>query len=522
MNYSQLQEKYMSRKSILASLFLICVGIVFGVILVSSFGGGIEAGFAGDPTVKLGAPRPITNSQFDLRNANRAFIEVSKAVTPTVVNVIVTTKAKEQSNDMQEFFHFFGPDYKFREPSPQQGSGSGVIISPEGYILTNNHVVDEAQDGGVEVILNDTRRLKARITGTDPTTDLAVIKVEGDNLPTAAFGNSDSLEVGEWVLAIGNPLGLSSTVTAGIISATGRNIGIIQDNQGYGIENFVQTDAAINPGNSGGPLVNLNGEVIGINSAIATTNQRYQGYGFAIPINLARSVAEDLIRFGKIRRGYIGVNIQSVDETTAKAIGLDRAKGVLIQGIVDDGAAKAAGLREGDVILSVDGREVNQSNELQSFIARKHPGDEVKLKVFRDGKTFDKILTLKERKDDKTASNDDGASERDEEGDARDNSPKSLTFEGLGFSVALPTRAQKKNAGIDNGIVVQNVRTYSEAFDRGLRDGDIIVEADKKELSSAREFKQIVDKRKPGDALLLRVKKGSDRTVFIALQIPKE
>jgi serine protease Do len=268
--------------------------------------------------------------------------------------------------------------------------------------------------------------------------------------------------------------------------------------------------------------VNLNGEVIGINSAIATTNQRYQGYGFAIPINLARSVAEDLIRFGKIRRGYIGVNIQSVDETTAKAIGLDRAKGVLIQGIVDDGAAKAAGLREGDVILSVDGREVNQSNELQSFIARKHPGDEVKLKVFRDGKTFDKILTLKERKDDKTASNDDGASERDEEGDARDNSLKSLTFEGLGFSVALPTREQKKNAGIDNGIVVQNVRTYSEAFDRGLRDGDIIVEADKKELSSAREFKQIVDKRKPGDALLLRVKKGSDRTVFIALQIPKE
>ncbi len=189
----------------------------------------------------------------------------------------------------RDFLHFFGPDFKMPEEEPSQGYGSGVIITPDGYIATNNHVVDDADKNGIEVVMHDKIRYKAKLIGTDPSTDLAVVKIEATGLPAAALGNSDNVQVGEWVLAIGNPLGLTSTVTAGIISAVGRSINIIQTQGGYGIENFIQTDAAINPGNSGGALVNISGEVIGINSAIATTNARYQGYGFAVPVNLLKS-----------------------------------------------------------------------------------------------------------------------------------------------------------------------------------------------------------------------------------------
>ncbi len=508
----------MSKKSVFAAIFLIFVGIIFGVVLVSSYRGGVEPAFAGDPQVKLGAPTPIKNPSFDAKGLNKAFVEVSKAVTPTVVSITVTTKAKgKQDGGVDEFFHFFGPDFKFKEPEPQQGSGSGVIISPEGYIMTNNHVVDDADEHGVEVVLSDKRRMNARIIGTDPTTDLAIIKVDGSGLPTAAFGNSDEVEVGEWVVAIGNPLGLQSTVTAGIISAMGRDIGIISDR--YRIENFIQTDAAINPGNSGGPLVNLNGEVIGINSAIATTNARYQGYGFAIPINLARSVAEDLIKEGKVRRGYIGVSIGPIDETTAKALGLGKARGVIVQSTEPDGAAEAGGIKESDVILTVDGKEVNSPNELQSYIARKHPGEQVRLSVYREGKTTEKTLTLRSRKKEALTAKNDDTDNEDRDID-HESGGKSVTLDKLGLSIKPLTTDDKKQLKVDNGVVVSDVKRFGEAFNRAIAEGDVIVEADKKEIYSPKDLKSIIDKHKSGDAILMRVKKSTGQTAFVAVQIP--
>lgn len=508
----------MSKKSFFGALALLTIGIIFGVILVSNFKGGIEPGFASDTEITLGVPRQIQSTGNEPIVSSKGFVQVAKVVRPTVVSIIVTTKAKDRSEDFKEFFRFFGPEFKFHEPEPSQGAGSGVIINPNGYIMTNNHVVEEADEEGIEVIFDDRKRMKAKIIGTDPSTDLAIIKVEGEGLPTASFGNSDSLEVGEWVVAIGNPLGLQSTVTAGIVSAIGRNIGIIRDS--YGIENFIQTDAAINPGNSGGPLVNLYGEVIGINTAIATTNARYQGYGFAIPINLARAVAEDIIKYGKVRRGYIGVNIQDIDETTAKALGLPRTMGIIVQGVVDGSAAQDAGIKEGDVILSVDGKEMNKANELQTYIARHHPGDEVTLKIFRDGKTFEKKVTLRSRKEENinTASKD---KNKEEESEREESAVKSLSLKELGLTVSSLTAQQKEQLKIENGVLVTDVKAYSEAFNRGLQEGDVILEADKKKIKSLKELKSIIDEKKPGDAMLLRVKKQDGTTRFLAVQIPK-
>jgi serine protease Do len=507
----------MSRKSILAALFLICVGIVFGVVLVSSFKGGVEPGFAGDPQVKLGGPTPIKHPNADAKAFSKAFIEVSKAVSPATVTITVTTKAKGKSDgDLNEFFHFFGPDSKFPQPEPQQGAGSGVIISPDGYILTNNHVVEGADENRVEVYMNDRHELKAKIIGTDPSTDLAVVKVDAKDLPAAAFGNSDELEIGEWVLAIGNPLQLQGTVTAGIVSALGRSIRIISDD--YGIENFIQTDAAINPGNSGGPLVNLNGEVIGINTAIATTNGRYQGYGFAIPINLARYVAEDIIKNGKVRRGYIGVTIGVVDDKEAKALGMEKAEGVLVQTLVDDGAAGAAGVREGDVILSVDAKAVNAPNELQTYIARKHPGDDVTLKIFREGKLMEKRVTLRSRKEEKLAAKDTETGSEEAAPDV-ESASKGMDFDKLGLTVRSINGSEKKDLHVDRGVLVTHVETFGEAYDRGLHEGDVILEADKKEVVSPKDLRAIFDKHKQGDAVLLRVKNSRGQMAFVAVQI---
>lgn len=508
----------MSRKSVLAAVFLISIGIIFGVVLVSSFKGSVEYGFAGDKEIKLGAPAPLKGQSFDAKTASKAFIEVAKAVTPTVVYITVKTRVRGGTDEFRDFFRFFGPEFRGREHPPVVGAGSGVIVHPRGYIITNNHVVEGADSDGIEVVLNDKRRFKASVVGRDPTTDLAVIKIDASDLPTASLGDSDGLEVGEWVVAVGNPLGLESTVTAGIVSAIGRGgVGVIRDS--YGIESFIQTDAAINPGNSGGPLVNLNGEVIGINSAIATTNARFQGYGFAIPINLARTVADDLIRFGKIRRGYIGVQIQTVDETMAKALGLEKVQGVIVQGVVEDGAAKQAGIKEGDVILAVDGRKVNAANELQTFIARKQPGDVVTLRIVRDGKQIDKKVTLRARADEGTATPTTDA--RPKESEPERETPKSITFDKLGFTVRGLSSEEKKGLEVDKGVLITDVQPYSEAHNRGLGRNDVILEVDRKEITTVKDLQDVLEKRKPGDSLLLRVRKSGGATAFLAVQMPQ-
>ncbi len=514
----------MSKRSVVASLALITIGIIFGALLVSNFSGGVGAGFADNKgDIKLGGPPPVTNASQDIKGASNAFIAVAKAVTPSVVFITVTTSGKsgDNRNMPHDFFHFFGPDFGNPEPQPSQGAGSGVILTPDGYIVTNNHVVDDADKDGIEVGLNDKTRYKAKLIGTDPTTDLAVIKIEAKNLPVAALGNSDNVQVGEWVLAIGNPLGLTSTVTAGIISAVGRGgIGVIRTADNYGIEDFIQTDAAINPGNSGGALVNLNGEVIGINSAIATTNQRYQGYGFAVPVNLLKTVVMDLIKNGKVRRGYIGVQIGGIDQTMANALGLSKAQGVLVGSLVKGGAGEAAGLREKDVILSVDGKEVNAANELQSYVATHHPGDVVTLKVFRDGKTIEKKVTLRARDEETPTVKASDKEDRNE--DADQDVPKLTKFEDLGMSVRALTDEEKKENSLEGGAIVTDVKPYSEAYNRGLSQNTVILEADRKEVRSPGDLKKVVDSRKPGDSILLRVKSSTGVTTYLALQLPKE
>lgn len=503
------------KRSILAAIVFITIGIIFGAVLVSDFDG-TPFGFAQQKSIKLGSDEKPQKTDLNLLAANEAFVNVAKKATPSVVSLIVTTKAKKNPHT-EEFFRFF-PDFPFRMPEGQtQGSGSGVIVTKDGYIITNNHVVEDAAEDGIEVVLNDTRRFKAKLVGTDPLTDVAVIKIDGKDLPVAMLGNSDELQVGQWALAIGNPLGLTSTVTAGIISYLGRSIRIIQDS--YGIENFIQTDAAVNPGNSGGALVNIYGEVIGINTAIATTNQRYQGYSFAIPINLAKSVAEDLILHGKVERGYIGVSIQQVDETLAKANGLDKAEGVFVQDVIGE-AAKAAGIKAGDIILSIDGKPLKAPNELQTYIASKHPGDKVKLVIWRDEKKIEKTVTLRARNDNTVAVNQND--EEEEEGAIVESSTRTVEFESLGFSVRKADARLMKDREVNSSVLVASVKTYSEAFSRGLRENDIILEADKKPVSTVTEFEKIVKSKKPGDALLLRVKGPQGSPRFVAVMIPQK
>ncbi|MDM7915861.1 MAG: Do family serine endopeptidase, partial [Candidatus Eisenbacteria bacterium] len=315
---------------------------------------------------------------------SKAFVHIAKQVLPSVVTI--TSERTVQVTGMPGpggGFRFFGDDF-FRffntpERVPQTGSGSGVIISPDGYVLTNNHVVREADQ--IRVTLEDGRTFDAEMVGTDPKSDVAVIRIKADDLVPARLGNSDELEVGEWVLAVGNPFQLSSTVTAGIVSAVGRsNIGLAD------YEDFIQTDAAINPGNSGGALVNLDGEVVGINTAIATRSGANEGVGFAIPINMASRIKDSLIHEGKVVRGWLGVNIQNLNESTAEIFGLDRPQGALVSQVVPGSPAADAGLRVRDVITEIDGRPVKDVEDLQLQVVDRAPGTRVKLTVQREGR----------------------------------------------------------------------------------------------------------------------------------------
>lgn len=509
----------MSKKSIFTALFLIFIGIIFGVILVSNFTTAIMPGYADNSNLILGGNNQIKNP--DYKSFSKAFIEVSKTVSPTVVSISVMKSSKSGNQDLRDFFHFFNPQIP-QQDIPRYEGGSGFILTSDGYIMTNNHVVENADEGKIEVTFNDGRKEKAKVVGTDPTTDLAVIKVDGKDLPAAPLGNSDEIEVGEMVLAIGNPLGLEGTVTSGIVSATGRAVGIINRGEvgSLGIENFIQTDAAINPGNSGGPLVNLAGEVIGINTAIQSSNGFNQGYGFAIPINLAKVVAEDLIKIGKVRRGYLGVLIRSFDETMAKALGLEKPEGALIEKVEENGAAAAAGLKEGDVILAVDGKEVRKSNELQSIIARKHPGDKVVLKIYRDRKIIEKTVTLRSRDTEETLASNEDKSKKKNESEHEKASPSSINFKNIGMSVRSLTAEEKKNLDVENGVIIDNIERFQEAYENGLRVNDVIIEADREVISKPKDLERILEKFKPGDAVLLRVKRGQDIN-FFAIQIPK-
>ncbi len=513
----------MTKKPIASAVVLIGIGIVFGIALVSTFNsGGIGDVFAANK--EIGAKNPPITLSPQVQALNEAMSSASKSVNATVVNIKVITESKKMNNELRDLFRFFGsPDDmpgggEEREVPKQEGAGSGVIISSDGYIVTNNHVVDEAKEDGITVILSDKKEYKAKLIGKDPLTDLAVIKVEATNLPVAHIGNSDEVMIGEMVIAVGNPLGLNSTVTSGIVSAIGRgSLGLNRDR--YAVENFIQTDAAINPGNSGGGLFNLRGSLIGINSAIATRTGGYMGYGFAIPANLMKAVALDIIEDGKVDRGYIGISLRPVDEVSAKSLKLDKVAGALVDDILKDSPAEKAGIEAGDVILELDGKPVNSSSDLQSLVAQRRAGDKVNLKIWREGKSITKSVTLKKRDDDKLASNDEGVTGSTSDND-EDNSNGTVSFKDLGFTVAPLTQKNKEDLDVEQGVLVSKVDNYSPASQRGLFPGLAIVKADKQTISKTGQIKKLMKDRQ-GEVVRLQVKsKDGSRLVF--LEIPKQ
>lgn len=508
----------MSKKHIWIIGLLMIVSAALGALLVTNTNH-IPFGLAGPDDVVLGADKAPVTATNEVQALNDAYVAVSNAVTPQVVFITVTSDVKPTSRGREDLFDdpfgfFQFPDRQM----PRRGSGSGVIVAPDGYILTNNHVVEQAAENGISVELHDGRQFTAKLVGNDPTTDLAVIKVEAENLPTAAIGNSDAAKVGQIVFAVGNPMGLTSTVTQGIVSAIGRGqLNLNRDENGYGIEDFIQTDAAINPGNSGGGLFNLNGELVGINSAIATSTGYYEGYGFAIPINLAVAVARDLIEDGEVNRGYIGVNIKSVDQNLAKYHKLQAGEGVLIDGVVMNGSADNAGLKQGDIILEVDGKKVGSANQLQSLIARKRVGDGVRLKIFRYGETFERDIRLKARNGDMKLSSDRGTTSP--ESSSREGNRSSVELSSLGLEVGSLDAREKRDRGVNHGVAVRGVDVYGEAFNQGLRDGDVILSVNRKNVNTPKEFENVIGDVDNGEVILLEVQRENGMKSLVALEV---
>jgi Do/DeqQ family serine protease len=374
------------------------------------------------------------------------FVASAQSVTPAVVHVnsqIAFTQRQQERDPIQEFFGFPDPrgeGGRGRGGQMPMSSGSGVIISPDGYIVTNNHVVEGATK--IDISLDNNKRYEATVIGTDPTTDLALLKIDAQGLPFVKFGDSDNTKIGEWVLAVGNPFNLNSTVTAGIISAKARNIGILRGvENNLQIESFLQTDAVVNPGNSGGALVNLAGELIGINTAIATSTGTFTGYSFAVPSILVKKVMDDLMKYGAVQRGLLGVNIQDVspqleDQLNTK---FPVGQGVYIGNVNENSAGQEAGLKEGDIIIGIDGRAVNNVANLQELVARRRPGDKVEVEYIREGKTSKTSATLKNFSGDTEI--------------VKREVPKTYTFEGLQFEDVKEDL--KANLEIPGGAVIK-------------------------------------------------------------------
>jgi serine protease Do len=438
-----------------------------------------------------------------------AFEHVAKAVRPSVVN-IRSVKHIQGIGNLQggtsqlpeQFRDFFGHDFLnrfFERGAPprgyvQQGVGTGVIVSDNGYILTNNHVVDGADE--MTVTLSDDRSYNAKVVGTDPKTDLAVIKIATGDLLPAQLGDSDDIHVGEWVLALGNPFGLTETVTAGIISAKGRaNVGIAD------YEDFIQTDAAINPGNSGGPLVDLDAKVIGITTAIATRSGGYQGIGFAIPSNMAKKIMEDIISGGKVVRGYMGAAIQNLTEDLAKSFNYHGTAGVLIGDVTKDGPAGKAGLKSGDIIIEYDGKHMKDMNQLRNSVAETKPGTEVPIEIVRDGRQETKTVKIGELE----------AQTMAEAG------PESS--ENLGFTVETLTRDMAAQLGLESGqegVVVTSVDPGSMADLAGVRPKDVIVDVGGTPVTDLASFHKAMAKQDLTKGVRMQVvTEGLKRFIFL-------
>lgn len=433
-----------------------------------------------------------------LRRTAKAFTQVAKTAVPAVVFIHVEKTIetsggyRQQYNDPFGFFgdefleRFFGRRYAPQRRYKQTGQGSGFIISRDGYILTNNHVVGDADR--ITVKLYDGREFDAENVGSDPKSEVAVIKIDAENLPVVELGDSAELEIGEWVIAVGNPFGLSETVTVGVVSAKGRsNIGIAE------YEDFIQTDAAINPGNSGGPLLNIDGDVVGINTAIYSRSGGYMGIGFAIPINMAKAIKEQLIARGKVTRGYLGVllNREDMTEEMAESFGLDEARGVLVAEVVPGSPADEAGLEEGDIVLRLDGEDVVNNSTFRNRIAMVTPGTTVELLVFRDGERKTVGVTIG------TLPGREGATEAAVEL-ARD----------IGIQVRdlTPELAQRLGYDMTEGVVVESVEQGSAAQQAEIQPGNLILSVNRRPVSTAEAFFAELAKTEASGRVLLRVR----------------
>ena len=435
-------------------------------------------------------------SQIGVKAQSNGGLDFTFAAEKTVYGVVhIQCETTVQSVFYDDFFSFLLPPQS-RERS-YQTSGSGVIISEDGYVITNNHVVQDAET--INVVLNDKRSFVARLVGNDPSSDLAVIKIEADGLEPLQFGNSDEVKIGEWVLAVGNPFNLTSTVTAGIVSAKARNINILGNKMSNApIESFIQTDAAVNPGNSGGALVNLKGELVGINTAIASSTGSYTGYSFAIPSNIVRKVTSDLIQYGMTQKANIGVHFAEMDSKLAEVKGIKSVRGIYIGYVIKDGAADKAGIKDGDIITSIDGKSVNSNAEFNEVLAQHSPGDVVKVAIERDGKPFYFDVTLfNSMGNTDIIRNDTEAAEQILSGSFREVNDK-----------------EKQQYGISKGIVIEKVG--KSPFARlGIKNGFIITSIDKKVNISIEDIRQL--EKKKGKLIVEGFYPNDSRTYYFVL-----
>jgi serine protease Do len=477
------------KKNIIPIVFIsIIAGLLVGLILASSIN---------IHTLSYSSPKIPKESIDVLTKTGEAMASVVEAVKPAVVNIstVKTVRLRDPFFDDPFFRRFFGEPFGIPRERRQTGLGSGVIVDPSGYILTNNHVIRGADE--IKVTLFDKREFRGKVIGTDPKTDLAVVKIDAKDLPYIELGDSDKLKVGELVIAIGNPYGLNQTVTMGIVSATGRaNVGIAD------YEDFIQTDAAINPGNSGGALVNAKGELVGINTAIFSTTGGYQGIGFAIPSNMAKAVMEQLIKNKKVIRGWLGVSIQALTPDMKKHFGLKEDRGVVINQIFENSPAEKAGLKEEDIILQYNGKDITDPTQLRNLVANTPPGKEVELKVFRDGKVFSVKVTIEELPQEVVA--------------ARGEYENALK----GVVVQNITPEARKELQIPpriTGVIVADISEDSPAQGY-LQKGDVIMAINRTRINNTKDYQKIVSKLKEGELLLFIYRDGQTFHLTLSME----
>ena len=484
------------KKSVFRPILFAVIGVILGLVL--------SAEFTHTPVTHAQGSRISQESIDLLTRTGRAMAEVTSAVKPAIVNISTSRTVKISGGMMDPFFDdpffrkFFGDNYgRQKHPKEQKsvGLGSGVIVSPDGYIITNYHVVKDADE--IKVLLSDKKEYVGRVIGSDPKTEISIVKIDATGLPTIVWGNSDQLQVGEVVLAVGNPYGLNQTVTMGIVSALGRaNVGIAD------YEDFIQTDAAINPGNSGGALVNVKGELVGVNTAIYSTSGGYQGIGFAIPSNMVKSVMDSLIKKGKVVRGWLGVSIQKITAELAKQFALKDEVGALVGDVVENSPAEKGGLKRGDVIIEYDGKKIEEPYILRNMVANTLPGEEHTMKVLRDNKSVTVRVTIGELPAD--------AQDEVMAGDFEN------VMNGITVQDMTPEITQKlKIPDRIKGVIVSDITEESVAAGV-LTQGDVIQEINRKKIGNTQNYQDIVSKiKKDEDVLLLIYRRGS--SLFITL-----